>query len=144
MTLPRGFAVAEYMQRVRAMPVSFCAASVRAHELYGISAKNGGEPSPVGEGALERGWETRLTLVPTYARGPLRLCPAVPGLSQLVERAVLAGHGGLDGLGERPVADEETELDIAVFGAEGEVGAGEQQDFVVDDDELRVAYDTLP
>jgi len=56
---------------------------------------------------------------------------------------VLAGHGGLDGLGEGGVPDEEAELDVAILGTEGEVGAGEQQYFVVDDDELGVADDAL-
>ena len=56
---------------------------------------------------------------------------------------MLARHGGLDGLGERDVADEDAELNVAVLRAEGEVGAGEQQDFVVDDDELGVADDAL-
>lgn len=55
---------------------------------------------------------------------------------------MLAGHGGLDKLGEGRVVDEETKLDVAVLGAEGEVGAAEQQHFVVDDDELGVADDS--
>lgn len=39
---------------------------------------------------------------------------------QFVEAAMLARHGGLDRLRERDVADEDTELDVSVLGAEGE------------------------
>ena len=56
---------------------------------------------------------------------------------------MVAGHGRLDGLGECRVADKEAELNVAVLCAEGEIGAGEEQDFVVDHDELRVADDLL-
>ena len=52
---------------------------------------------------------------------------------------MLAGHGRLDGLGECRVTNEKTELDVTVLGTEGEVGAGEQQYLMVDDDELGVA-----
>ena len=56
---------------------------------------------------------------------------------------MVAGHGRLDGLGECTVANNETKPNVAVLGAVGEIGAGEQQDFVVDHDELRVADDLL-
>lgn len=52
---------------------------------------------------------------------------------------MLGCHRRLHRLGEGGITDQETELDVAVLSAEGEVGAREQHHLVVDDDELGVA-----
>lgn len=52
---------------------------------------------------------------------------------------MLAGHRGFNRPRKAAVANQQTELDVAVFGIVGEVCACQQHDFVVDDDELGVA-----
>lgn len=56
---------------------------------------------------------------------------------------MFADHRALDGLSESRIVDEEPKLDVLVLGAEREVGARQEKDFVINYDELRVADDRL-
>lgn len=68
----------------------------------------------------------------------------VHSLDALEDVSLQFDHLSLDSLSQALIGDDEPELNVELLGALGEIGAGDDQELVVDGDELGVVADLAP